>query len=301
MKKVFLVYFIAVAFSSFVFISESSSYNQPTLNPGVSNFLDGFVPGPGFYVVSHLHYYTADELRDSNGDEIPGSPDLAVMSEITQLVYLTDYKLLGGKVGFESILPFSNVDIDGVGEESGFGDLFVAPFLQFETKLFDTIPYHHRFLFGVVLPTGRYDCYRPVNIGHNHYTFTGYYAFTAFLTPKMATSWRFQYFHHTENKDFLSTRVDLKPGPLFQASYAFSYEILQGLRTGISGYYYKQLSEDELNGDKISGSKEQIFSIGPGIFYGKGNVCLWLNAQWEFEAECRSQGKSIFGKIMFKF
>ena len=238
---------------------------------------------------------------DSQGNEIPVHFDLSVYTEITQLAYLSDWEVPGGKFGCEALFPFSYIEMDEVGHESGFGDIFVAAFLQDDIKLYNVIPYHHRLLFGVAMPTGSYNNKRPINIGHNHYSLVTYYALTAFLTPKIETSYRFQYYYHTKNTDFGSNGDDLKPGHIFQVNFAVSYALTPPLRVGISGHYAKQLAEDEINGQKINDSKEQILSLGPGIFYGKGKWCVWLNAQWETKAESRTEGKNIFGKILYKF
>jgi hypothetical protein len=88
---------------------------------------------------------------------------------------------------------------------------------------------------------------------------------------------------------------------MFQVNFAFSYALTPSLRIGASGYYAKQTSEDEVNGRKLTGSKEQILSLGPGIFYNKGKWSLFLNSQWETYAESRTEGKSLFGKILYKF
>lgn len=300
MKKTYRAILLS-AFFSFFLVSPVFPYNQPILNPGISNFLDGFVPGPGLYVIPHFYYYNAKELKDSSGNELPGHFDLTVFTEITQIVYLSDFDVPGGKFGCEIIIPFSDIDLDGVDSESGFGDIFVGAFWQDEKKLFDVIPYHDRLLFGISLPVGRYDNMRSVNIGQNNYTLLPYYAFTAFLTPEIETSWRFQYFYHTKNTDFGPAGDDLKPGQMFQVNFAFSYALIPSLRIGASGYYAKQTSEDEVNGRKLTGSKEQILSLGPGIFYNKGNWSLFLNSQWETYAESRTEGKSLFGKILYKF
>ncbi len=99
----------------------------PNVNLGFTSFLDGAPPaGPGFYFQQYLQYYTSDEFKDDNGDEIPLLGDLDVWISLSQLLYQSDQPvLLGGKWGLDVIVPVVLIDSEPgdipVVNDSGLG------------------------------------------------------------------------------------------------------------------------------------------------------------------------------------
>lgn len=278
----------------------------PPVNLGDSNFLDG-VAGSGLLLEETIEYYHANRFTDFKGIKIPGDNSVVNWISLTHVAYLTKWKILGGYYGFEALLPVLRVNLDtdlGIrGHQSGLGDLTLSPFIiqWMDHKIFN-MPYFHRIDFPFILPTGRYDKDSAVNIGSHLYSFNPYYAFTLFITPKLETSWRFHYLWNSKNhsppKPFAADSI--QPGQAFHFNYAFSYEILDGLRAGIAGYYLDQITSDKVDGRKISHSKEEVFAIGPGFMFSKKGFFIYLNAFYETGAENRSEGKKIslrFSKV----
>src|SRR5512139_2396552 len=198
------------------------AFNQPPLNLGLTDILDGGPPGPGTYFTEYIQAYGSNHFKDSSGNDIPGSPEVANVLSMNQVVQVYKSQLLGGHIGVTALLPVvaisgsgtfgppapGNPPVNTIMTNPGvWGDLIVGPFLQwFDTKLLGR-PFIHRFELDIVTPTGQYDKAYAINPGSNIWTFEPFYAFTWFLTDKFSTSWRLMYDFHTENDD-------AAPGPL---------------------------------------------------------------------------------------
>jgi anthranilate 1,2-dioxygenase (deaminating, decarboxylating) large subunit len=282
------------------------AFNQPPLNLGLTDILDGGPPGPGTYFTEYIQAYGSNHFKDSSGNDIPGSPEVANVLSMNQVVQVYKHKTLGGHIGFTALLPVVAISGSGSVGSPGppvstnpgvWGDLIVGPFLQwFDTKLLGR-PFIHRLELDIVLPTGQYDSKYLINPGSNIWTFEPYYAFTWFLTPQFSTSWRLHYTYNTENDD-----TKIRPGQLFHANYSFEYEVVKNLRLAATGYYINQLTEDEFNGVKGNGTKEKAFAIGPAVHWiTKNGFVFDLKTQFESSVENRPQGNRTTFRMVYKF
>ncbi len=269
----------------------------PPVNLGGTSFLDG-VAGPGLMSQERIQYYHATKFMNSKGDQLPGNNSVDSWLAMNQAAYITKFKILGGYYGCEALLPVVKLDVDtdlGTGgDKTGLGDLILSPFeLQWVDQKVLGIPYFHRLNLSFVVPTGQYNEHSTVNIGKNVYSFNPYYAFTLFITPKLETSWRFHYLWNSKNNDppLVFKASSVQPGQAFHLNYAVSYEILSGLRVGISGYYLQQTTSNKVDGKDIPNSKERVFAVGPGIMYSKDNFFLTLTANFETGVENRPEGQ----------
>jgi hypothetical protein len=75
------------------------------------------------------------------------------------------------------------------------------------------------------------------------------------------------------------------------------------LSVGVGGYYYKQITDDELNGEKVEpdGFKGQAIAAGPQIKYDWRNISLTLKYLTEFEVENRPEGNDLWFKFVYAF
>lgn len=275
----------------------------PPVNLGDTSFEDG-IAFPGWLVEETIGYYHAGQLNDHQGDKIPGSNKLTSVSATTHVAYISHLRLLDGFYGAEILLPLADVDLDTSfgpkDREQGVGDLIVSPFILQWTdhKLFG-MPYFHRFVFSITLPTGKYDRNRPVNIGSNVVSINPYYAFTIMPTDKLELSARLHYLWNSENDDpFVGLGAGtVQPGQAFHANYAASYELVKGVRLGINGYALQQLTEDKIDGRSQANSEERVFGIGPGIKWSGNGLSLYLNSYFETGAENRPEGTKVVFRL----
>lgn len=281
----------------------AADISLPPVNLGDTSFEDG-IAFPGWLAEETFGYYHAGQFNGHQGDKIPGSNKLTSVSATTHLAYISNVRLLDGFYGAEVLLPLADVDMNTSfapkDREQGVGDLIVSPFILQWTdhKLFG-VPYFHRFVLSVTLPTGEYDRNRPVNIGSNMVSINPYYAFTIMPTDKIELSARLHYLWNSENDDpFVGLGAGtVQPGQAFHANYAASYEVVKGARLGINGYALQQLTEDKIDGRRQANSEERVFGIGPGIKWSANGLSLYLNSYFETGAENRPEGTKVVFRL----
>ena len=63
-----------------------------------------------------------------------------------------------------------------------------------------------------------------------------------------------------------------------------------------------QLTDDEVNGNSQSDTKEQVFAIGPAVSWAASpNFFLGLKTQWETSVENRTEGNRTTFRMTYKF
>lgn len=287
-----------LAFVAVVLPSSGWCYGQPSVNLGFTSFVDGGPPaGPGFYFQQYFQYYTTDEFVDG-----PPSAELDIWVSLTQLLYQSDQELLlGGKWGMNAMLPIVNFDLNdasGLSANSGIGDLLIGPYLQWDPIMGANGPlFMHRIELQLILPTGDNDDDVAINAGSNHFSFNPYWAATMFLTPRWTVSWRLHYLWNDENDD---TRF--KPGQAVHVNFTTAYEVIpKQLRLGINGYWFKQTTDNEVNGNAIDG-REEVFAVGPGlVWHFNQDQHLFINAYKESSAELRTEGERVTLRYVHHF
>jgi hypothetical protein len=117
--------------------------------PSVFNVRDLVMPPKGVYAALYGLYYTSDEFRDRNGNEVNSvtigersidlDVDLDLYSLIPTVLWNTGFKILGADYGMYASLPFGGPSVQAAlalgpdlgieVDESAFGlqDLFVQP------------------------------------------------------------------------------------------------------------------------------------------------------------------------------
>jgi anthranilate 1,2-dioxygenase (deaminating, decarboxylating) large subunit len=297
-------------------VAPGQAYELPPLNLGFTSFLDGGPPaGPGFYYQHYAQYWNADQFTDDDGKdgrlfEPLDDPELEVFVNFFQFIYQSNQELLlGGKWGLDLILPYVSTDLDwdeGVeplsDNGSGFGDILVGPYLQWDPIMGKNGPVlMHRIELQMIFPTGKYDDDHTVNPGANHFYFNPYYAVTLFLSPKLTFSTRIHYLWNAEN-DEPSKEVpptspffgadDVQAGQAMHLNFATAYELVpKRFRVGLNGYVLKQFTDTKVDGDKISGTRERILGIGPGaVYHFSQDNHIFLNTYVETAGENRPEG-----------
>ncbi len=281
-------------------------YDQPSVNLGFTSFVDGAPPsGPGFYFQEYVQFYTADKLENAPFPD----ENINVMVSMNQLVYQSDQKCIAGaKWGMNLMLPFVTIDSDipqAPANGTGFGDLLVGPFLQWDPIMGKNGPlFMQRVELSVILPTGKYSSNNALNPSANFLSFNPYWAGTLFITPKLTLSTRLHYLWNAKNTDPNDPRAQHKTqaGQAIHANFAASYEVIpKKLRLGINGYALKQTTSTEIDGQDIPG-KEQVFAIGPGALFSLSkDTHLFFNAYKETGAQHRPEGERFTLRLVHHF
>ncbi len=282
------------------------AYQLPSVNLGATSFLDGGPPaGPGFYFTEYLQYYYSDKLTDQHGNRLlPSSANenLNVWASLSQFIYQSNQQLLpSARWGLDVIVPVVSIDFNSTlpapqDNGTGLGDVLVGPFLQWDPIMGCNGPlFMQRIEAQMICPTGKYSSNRELNPGSNFFSFDPYWAATVFITPKWTASWRIHYLwnaaNDNPNRQFAGAN-DTQAGQAFHLNFATDYELWsKRLSAGLNGYYLKQFTDDQVDGRSLSGSREQVLGIGPGlVFHCSQNTHFFLNLYIETQAENRPEG-----------
>ena len=301
-KHFILMFFLLSAVTFFVitsvddaFATESGGNAYPL---GAEDFMSGAVPPPGVYFINYFLYYAADEFNDEHGDSLVPDFDLEAAVNTFRFIYVTKHKIFGGNWGMHLFVPVWNLELThpplgGSQARAGAGDLIIDPLiLSWHSK-------NWHFATGVdfYIPTGRHDDHDFANISRNYFTFEPIFAFTYMSDSGYEVSSKFMYDFNTKNSD---------SGYLSGQEFHFDYTLgkkFGPLSVGVGGYYYKQITDDELNGEKVEpdGFKGQAIAAGPQIKYDWRNISLTLKYLTEFEVENRPEGNDLWFKFVYAF
>lgn len=119
--------------------------------------------------------------------------------------------------------------------------------------------------FSAFLPLGDYDRDDPANTTGNYRSYVQEFGLTWFPTPAWELSLSPTLSFNAENKD-----TDYRSGHLFNVDFNLGYRPPSApqWQFGLAGYYTKQFSDDEVNGDEVpGGNRLRKFAIGPQVFY----------------------------------
>lgn len=295
-------------------ISTASAFNQPPMNHSITTFLDGGAP-QGFYYMNYSILTRGQTPVNHNGNEIPGGAKVNALANSHQFYYISPAKFLGANIALDIIFSVSGVTSKGelpspppatpgsfvpvVSNTAGMADMIVGPALVWNGGTLLGAPFFQRVELQTTLPTGKYDKNNMANPGSNLTTFNPYYSAVWMFGPKWETSWRFYYALHSTNEDDL--RGSVKPGQSAHLNYAFSREVLPKWRLGVAGYYLQQLTEDEVNGQKVDNSKERVMSAGPGFAYMGQGLTAMFSYPIEFSVENRFKGSRATLQLIHKF
>ncbi len=262
---------------------------------GAEDFWCGAVPPPGYHFINYFQYYSADEFKDGDGDDLIPGFDLKATANVFRFIYITKQQIFGGFWGVHMFIPVANVDVTFPFDDqdrTGLGDIIIDPFiLSWHSK-----NWHFATGLDIYIPTGRYDKYDLANIGRNYWTFEPIFAFTYQSDSGFEVSSKFMYDFNTENND-----TDYLSGQEFHFDYTLGYKI-DNWRLGLGGYYYKQITNDELDGHKyLDGFKGQAIALGPQVKYEYKNMSFTLKYQIETEVENKPEGQKFWFKFIYSF
>lgn len=284
------------------------AYDLPTVNLGATSFMDGAPPaGPGLYFTQYLQHYTSDRFTDANGNKLPlPKTDATLDVSLSQLSYVSNQDLLGGKLTFNAAVPWIlNKDVDDglnnavLDGKRGIGDVTIGPGIQWGPVMGATGPVHaQRVEMLFILPIGEYDKTKAINPGSNFWSFNPNWAGTIWLNPNWTASWRLNYLWNAKNKDpgpaYGPGITSVRAGQAWHANFTTEYAVTPQLRLGINGYSLRQTTDTEFNGHAVSNRREKVWAIGPGGMYSfSQHDHIFLNAYFEHDAENRPEGSRL--------
>ncbi len=135
--------------------------------PGVEAMRAAIVPGPGVYYKGYAVHYSADEHS-----ALPANSEVSVNALANRLIWVTDNKVLGGDLTFETIIPVVHTDLEIAGgavdsDEWGIGDIFFGTVLGWHGERWDAVGG-----VGVWTETGEDDEPADPGLGYTETMFT---------------------------------------------------------------------------------------------------------------------------------
>jgi hypothetical protein len=261
---------------------------------GAEDFMAGAVPPPGNYFINYFNYYSAGKFKDG-----PPEFKLNVAADVLRFIHITDKQFLGGLWGVHVFIPLVYMDLKMSGmsahdRRASLGDIIVDPFiLSWHGK-----NWHAVTAVDIYMPTGNYTktAGPRANIGRNYWTFEPIVAGTYVADCGFQASGKFMYDVNTKNTD-----TDYLSGHEFHVDYAIGQKI-SDFTLGMAGYYYQQVTDDELNGAKFNnGNKGRVVAFGPAVKYDYKNMSFDLKYQFETAAQNRPEGDSLWVKFIYAF
>jgi hypothetical protein len=263
---------------------------------GDAGLKSGSQAPPGTYVAVPLWFYTADQIKDREGNQLrTGSLDAALFGVALNVV--TTKKIAGGTYGFLVALPWANNRVQGANDfdsnpGSGLTDMFLQPInLGWRTPRVDfTIAY------GLYLPTGRYQDGADNNTGLGMWAQEVLLGTTVFLndtkTLHAATTATFDF---QSEKEDSSTKV----GNILNLEGGVGADFLGGgLTAGLAYYGTYKLSADRFDSraaNLLIRGKNRVWALGPEVTLAiaarkKVYGFATLRYQWELAGRTTTEG-----------
>jgi hypothetical protein len=249
---------LLLALAAGAVILPSSLQAQPSFGghypAGVEGIKSGSLPPPGLYLRDYNYFYWSDDLKD-------GPPDFDLFAYVQgpRLIWISDFKVLGGYYGADILIPLVYTDLKAGGHRSddfGLGDIHFEPItLSWHTKQAD-------FAVGYAFwaPTGDFDKTQPTKPGKGFWS----HMFTAGATyyfdaeKTWAASALNRYEIHMEHEDYPIT-----PGHADTLEWGISKALTKSIEVGFVGYYQQQTTED--SGSGSSSQLDYTVGLGPEI------------------------------------
>ena len=279
----------------------------PPLPLGNTSFMDGVVL-PGMLFELPIQHYRSNDAADHRGNAVPGRQQVHSTTVLPHLAYISSDKFMGAYYGAEILLPLVRLDLDIDGGPEGTrtrqGDLIFSPMLlQWEPLSLFGRPYWQRLNLVITAPTGGYDRDASINVGSNLWVVSPHYAFTWELSDRLEVSGRLHYAWSSRNDDpaaRLRAR-DIQPGEAIHSNFSVSYALTDVWRIGVAGYHLKQISADQIDGQRQADSQERVLGLGPGVMYRQGKQAFFANYYIEQGAKNRSEGNQVTLRYLLPF
>ena len=263
---------------------------------GDAGLKSGSQAPPGTYVAVPLYFYTADEIKNRDGNQVrTGSLDATVFGVALNLV--TTKKIAGGTYGFLVALPWANNRVQGVNDfgsnpGAGLTDMFLQPInLGWRNPRADFMV-----AYGLYLRTGRYQDGAANNTGLGMWAQEVLLGTTVFLNDTKSL-----HAATTATFDFQSEKEDssTKVGNILNLEGGVGADFLGGgLTAGLAYYGTYKLSDDRFDSraaNLLIRGKNQVWGLGPEVtlaiaagkkVYGFATV----RYQWELAGRTTTEG-----------
>jgi hypothetical protein len=263
---------------------------------GTENYMLGALPPPGVHFLLYASHYTADSLRDNQGNKVPVDFSLRANSLAPRVIWVTPQQILGGQLAFHAIAPLVELKVDMGGArrtKSGLGDMTFGVGLGYHVS-----PELH-WLAGVDVnaPTGEFDKTSMANVGRNYWNLEPLVGISYVQKSGWNGDVKLMYDFNARNKD-----TDYRSGQELHLDFAAGWAFGNGWTAGVGGYAYSQTTDDTSAGAVVSSNRGRVLALGPSVkFDSGGKWFLTAKYEQEFSVRNRPQGGGLKLKVILPF
>ena len=157
-------------------------------------------------------------------------------------------------------------------------------------------------------PLGAYDVNARVNPGRNYWQFAPAYALTYRPSAETVIGLKLRYGINTRNKD-----TSYRSGDELTLEYSAGYKLSAAMTLGFQGYFFRQTTDDELNGQSTSaangrlvgsgiGNRGSANSIGPFLSYRfSPHFAITAKYQQDFDVKNRGEFRRFWLQTLLPF
>lgn len=296
MTEKYLCRAVALALASLAGAASATEGGGSVYPVGAENFTCCALPPPGLYGILWYQHYNTDQVRGNDGEVVtPSTFKVTANAVVPRLVWITPVEIAGASLGFHTILPMVNLDVNvapGVRQsKTGLGDMTFGPVLGWH----HSEALHSVLALDIYAPTGAYDKNDVANIGRNHWAIQPVIGVSYIQPAGINGDVKLMWTHNFENGD-----TDYKDGQELIVDYSVGWGLGNGWTLGVGGYYYQQLTDDEQNGTTVKNNKGRAFALGPSVRYDSGKG-WFIDAKFQDEMAVRNRadGAAFWIKAVF--
>lgn len=230
-------------------------------------------PYPGLYGSAIAVGALGEKFYDNAGQSSTTSGRLPGGIAQFGLLYVYPHKLFGGTLGSSVSTGYGwgSITVNGKHQNfEGMNDIY-TDVLMWSKHLGTVEAGRPRGLtmklgYSMVLPTGKYDAKELYTTGRNTLYYIPNGAFTYLTGPNFfgdGTEFSMSYFLDIARKN---SATGYRNGMVVDVDMAIS-EVIGRWQLGVAGYYARQIADDRLNGQRVSGNRFASAAVGPVIAY----------------------------------
>jgi len=220
---------------------------------------------PGFYNLGYYSHADASSIHGESGRDL-GWTKFHVRADTLsyRAQYVWSLTLAGAGVESALVLPFPSIDLerqiapalpDAGGSRTGLTDPLIIP----ARLAWAGTTVNQSVVLEIIAPLGAYDVGAKVNTGRNYWQFAPAYAATWRPLPQAVLAAKLRYGINTTNG---ATRYT--SGNELTLEYSAGWKFTPELTLGVQGYFFRQTSDDLLDGEPTSAANGKLVGTGIG-------------------------------------
>jgi len=219
---------------------------------------------PGLYNLAYYSHARATSLKGNAGQDLGWARYRLTADTISyRLQYIWNTTVFGASAETAMALPFPAVDLEkrvsnALPDTSGTRFALTDPMIIPVRLAWKGDGVNQSAALEIVAPLGAYDANARVNTGRNYWQFAPAYALSWRPTANSVYHLKLRYGINTKNKD-----TQYRSGDEFTTEFSAGYRLSPAATLGLQGYFFRQTSDDELNGQPTSSANGRL--VGSGI------------------------------------